>query len=71
MGFGTRGVCTQGCVERKNLRPRSAAKIFFPPGCENFFSAGGFISRQGCDFAKKWQKIGPQGCQKFFFLPGL
>ena len=69
-GFGTRGVCTQGCVERKNLRPPSAAKIFFPPGCENFFSAGGFISRQGCDFAKKVAKNRPTGVSKFFFPAG-
>ena len=70
-GFWDRGGVYTGVCPKKILRPPLAAGIFFPPGCQNFFSAGGFISRQGCDFAKKWQKIGPQGCQKFFFLPGL
>ena len=62
-----------GGVSKKILRPPLAAEIFFPQGGENFFSAGGFISRQGCDFAKNWPKIGSQEGSKwlFFFLPGL
>ena len=52
-GFWDKGGVYTGGVSKKILRPPLAAKIFFPPGCENFFSVGGFVSRQGCDFAKK------------------
>ena len=44
-GFWDKGGVYTGVCLKKNF--------FFPPGCEIFFSAGGFISRQGCDFAKK------------------
>ena len=50
--LGQGGVYT-GVCPKKILRPPLAAGIFFPLGCQNFFSVGGFISKQGCDFAKK------------------
>ena len=73
-GFGTGGVCTQGCVQKNFSAAFGGRKIFAPaptPGGEIFFSVGCLFSTQGGDFAKKWLKIGPQGGQKFFFLLGL
>ena len=48
-GFWDKGGVYTGVCLKKILQPPSAARIFSPPGCEIFLSAGGFISRQGCD----------------------
>ena len=65
-GFGTRGMCTQGVCLKKILRPPSAAKFLFHRGVKFFFLRGGFVSRQGCDFAKN----SPTGVSKRFFPAG-
>ena len=70
-GFWDRGGVNTGVCPKKICGRLWRPEFFFHRGVKIFFLRGGFISRQGCDFAKKWQKIGPQGCQKFFFLPGL
>ena len=41
-GFWDRGGVYTGVCPKKILWPPLAAGIFFPPGCQNFFSAGGF-----------------------------
>ena len=59
-----------GGVSKKNFAAAFGGQNFFPPGCENFFSAGGFVSRQGCDFAKKMTKNRATGVSKSFFPAG-
>ena len=55
-GFGTRGGCTQGCVERKNLRPPSAAKIFSHQGVKIFFLRGVLLVDRGVILQKNGKK---------------
>ena len=52
-GFWDKGGVFTGVCLKKKFAAAFGGQNFFPPGCENFFSAGGFVSRQGCDFAKK------------------
>ena len=53
-GFWDKGDVYTGGVPKKDFAAAFSSQISFPPGCKIFFSAGGgFVSRQGCDFAKK------------------
>ena len=52
-GFWDKGGVYTGVCLKKKFAAAFGGQFFFPPGCENFFSVGGFISRHGCDFAKK------------------
>ena len=55
-GFWDKGGVYTGVCLKKFLRPPSAAKIFFPPGCEIFFLWGVLLVDRGVILQKNDKK---------------